>query len=323
VLTTGVFCRPSCAARLPLRQNVRFYLSAEAAAADALRPCRRCHPLQDAPDERLRSVSRWMKEHCEETLSLTDLAQRAGMSPAYFQKRFKLLFGLSPKRWQDGLRTLKLKQHLRTRGNVATATYEAGFGSSSRVYENAADRLGMTPGEYQRGGSGRSIRFTQFETPLGLMMLGATERGICFLQFGASEELLRRELHAEFPSASIEAMGETPHPLYTEWIARINAQIAGQLRHCELPLDLQATAFQMSVWDYLRTIPWGEKRSYGEVAKAIGKPTAFRAVANACAANRVAMLIPCHRVIRNDGLEGGYRWGMERKSKLLAQEAAG
>jgi AraC family transcriptional regulator of adaptative response/methylated-DNA-[protein]-cysteine methyltransferase len=217
----------------------------------------------------------------------------------------------------------KLKQSLRTSEDVAAAVYDAGFGSSSRVYERADTRLGMTPNQYRRGGRGVAITYATAESPVGLMTIGATDRGLCFLQFGDTEEALLAALRREYPAATIRAM-EIPHPAeFRNWIAALNDHLAGTRPKLELPLDIQATAFQMRVWNYLQSIPYGEVQSYGEVAAGIGQPTATRAVARACASNTVAIAIPCHRVIRGTGELGGYRWGIARKRALIDRERAG
>jgi AraC family transcriptional regulator of adaptative response/methylated-DNA-[protein]-cysteine methyltransferase len=309
VVTTGVFCRPSCGARTPLRGNVRFYASPEEAARDGLRACLRCRPTEDA-GRRMREVCAYIESHAEDKLTLETLAEIAGMSRFHFQRTFKQQVGVSPREYQEGFRMALLKKELREGQGVADAVYGAGFGSPSRVYERA-EKLGMTPGEYRAGGRGLEISYARFPTALGAMLIGATDRGICFLQFHAGVEDLSRE----FPGAQLReaAAGDQ----LREWARRIAEFVGG-----EFPLALSGTPFQMKVWDFLRTIPSGQTRSYSQVAQAIGKPDAVRAVANACAGNRVAVLVPCHRVIRGDGGLGGYRWGMERKQKLLEKESA-
>jgi AraC family transcriptional regulator of adaptative response/methylated-DNA-[protein]-cysteine methyltransferase len=308
VITTGVYCRPSCGSRTPLRKNVRFYESASAAERDGLRPCLRCRPTEDA-GRRMRAVQNYIEARADEKLTLETLAREAGMSRFHFQRTFKAEVGMSPRAYQDAFRMARLKKSLRESHGVADAVYEAGFGSSSRVYERADGKLGMTPGEYRAGGRGVEISYAAFPTPLGEMLIGATDRGICFLGFGASVEELRRE----FPAATLReaAQGEQ----LREWGRRIGEFVVG-----DFPVALDGTAFQMRVWDFLRSIPAGETRSYSDVAAGIGRPGAVRAVARACATNRVAVLVPCHRVIRGDGEMGGYRWGVERKQALLARE---
>jgi AraC family transcriptional regulator of adaptative response/methylated-DNA-[protein]-cysteine methyltransferase len=310
VLTTGVYCRPSCGARTPLRRNVRFYPTPAEAERDGLRPCRRCRPKEDvgAP---MREVRAFLETHAGERVTLASLAELAHMSPFHLQRTFKREVGMSPRDYQEAFRMARLKTSLRESLGVADAVYEAGFGSSSRVYERADTKLGMTPGEYRTGGRGVEISYATFPTPLGDMLLGATDRGICFLQFGAGVEALR----TEFPAASLREAA--PQEQLREWAKRI-AEFVGS----DFPLALTGTPFQMKVWDFLRSIPRGETRTYAQVAAAIGRKSAVRAVAGACAANRVALLVPCHRVIRGDGAISGYRWGVERKRALLAAEKA-
>ncbi len=308
VTTTGVYCRPSCGARTPLRKNVRFYPSPAEAGRDGLRPCLRCRPLDD-PAARMTEIRAHIEAHADEPLPLALLAKLAGMSRFHFQRTFKAETGMSPRRYQEAFRLQRLKQSLRETASVTDAVYDAGFGSSSRVYERSGPRLGMTPGQYRAGGRGIQVSYASFSTPLGPMLLGATDRGICYLQFDSTPDDLRRE----FPLAALHPAPETA-PL-REWAARIAAFV-----EAELPLALAGTPFQMKVWEFLCAIPPGETRTYTQVATAIGRPNAVRAVARACASNRVAILVPCHRVIRGDGQSGGYRWGPERKSALLQAE---
>jgi len=319
VLTTGVYCRPSCPSRHPRRENIRFFhLSAEAEQA-GLRPCLRCRPLAD-PSAPIADLCRYLEEHCDERPSLATLAARTGLSRFHLQRTFKAAVGVTPKQYLEALRVGKLKQELRQAKDVTTAVYEAGFGSSSRVYERADSRLGMTPNQYRKGGGGVTITHAMIESPLGLAMMGATRRGVCFVQFGESREQLLRQLRREFPAATLESAAEPPAPEFRQWMDALSAHLAGARPATNLPLDIQATAFQMRVWDYLRSIPYGKVQSYAEVARGIGQPTAVRAVARACAANRIAVAIPCHRVVRGTGESGGYRWGEDRKRALLDRE---
>lgn len=310
VITTGVYCRPSCGARIPLRKNVRFYLSAAEAEQDGLRPCLRCRPNED-PSSRMRRVCAFIEAHADERLTLQHLSEQAGMSRFHFQRTFKAEVGMSPREYQEAFRMARLKQGLRQAHGVADAVYEAGFGSSSRVYERADARLGMTPGEYRSGGRGVQISYAMFETGLGRMLVGATDRGICFVQFDVDVD----ELRNEFPGAELREAA--PGEQLRDWGRRIGEFVAA-----EFPMALSGTPFQMKVWEFLRRIPRGETRTYSQVAAGIGKAGAVRAVASACAANRVALLVPCHRVIRGDGGIGGYRWGIERKRALLKQEGS-
>ncbi|MGC4050457.1 MAG: methylated-DNA--[protein]-cysteine S-methyltransferase [Paludibaculum sp.] len=273
-------------------------------------------------DGRMQAACDYIRAHSEEPLSLEDMSRQAGLSPFHFLRRFKAFTGLTPKQFLDGCRMDALKGHLRGAGSVTDAIYEAGFGSSSRVYEKVDTRLGMTPREYRTGGEKVSISYVAEHTAVGLMMMGATDRGLCFVQFGESEEDLLRMLQAEYPKAQLTAMAEPYPEQFRAWMQALGAHLAGEQPSLTLPLDLRATAFQWKVWRYLQSIPYAEVQSYAEVAEAIGQPKAARAVARACATNRVAIVIPCHRVIRGTGELGGYRWGLDRKRALLDGERA-
>ena len=322
VVTTGVYCRPSCPARRPLRQNVRFYVSRQAAERDGLRPCKRCRPLAAGTAElsRIHELCRYLEAHSDESLTLGRLAERAGLSRFHLQRTFKAAVGLSPKQYLDACRMQTLKSTLKDSKDVTAAVYDAGFGSASRVYERAGTRLGMTPNLYRRGGSGLRITHATVDSPLGLLMIAATDRGLCFVQFGNSRESLLAELRKEYPGASLEAMKEPGSRDFRRWMDGLAKYLTGEQPRLDLPLDVRTTAFQMRVWNYLQSIPYGQVRSYGEVAAGIGSPSATRAVARACATNRVALAIPCHRVIRGSGELGGFRWGLQRKRKLLELE---
>jgi AraC family transcriptional regulator, regulatory protein of adaptative response / methylated-DNA-[protein]-cysteine methyltransferase len=326
VLTTGVFCRPSCPSRQPLEKNVRFYESPADAERDGLRACLRCRPLAVAGNDpntaRIGEISRYIETNADVPLRLIDLAQKAGLSPFHFQRSFKAIVGVSPKHYLEALRVKKLKTSLRHSTGIAEAVYDAGFGSSSRVYESGDTRLGMTPNQYRREGRGVTITYATVDSPVGLMMIGATDRGICFVQFGSSRSELLAALRNEYAQAELTPMREPVHPDFQRWIGSLTNYLAGRQPHLDLPLDIRATAFQMRVWTYLQSIPYGEVQSYGEVAAGIGNPKAVRAVASACAANNVALVIPCHRVIRGTGEMGGYRWGLPRKRTLIDMERA-
>jgi AraC family transcriptional regulator of adaptative response/methylated-DNA-[protein]-cysteine methyltransferase len=322
VLTTGVYCRPSCACRPPLRKNVRFFLNAADAERAGLRPCLRCRPLETerAGAQAIRDVCEYIKAHQSLPLRLTDLAARAELSPSHFQRRFKDIIGVTPRQFVEACRLEKLKDELRGASSVTNAIYEAGFGSSSRVYERVDTRLGMTPAQYRGGGKGIGISWVAVDSGLGRMMIGATDRGLCFVQFGDADQELLEMLRAEYPEARLDPMREPFPPEFQNWITALRSHLRGEQQRLELPLDLRATAFQMKVWRYLQSIPYGSVQSYAEVASGLGQPTAARAVARACAANRIALAIPCHRVIRGTGELGGYRWGIERKRVLLDNE---
>jgi AraC family transcriptional regulator of adaptative response/methylated-DNA-[protein]-cysteine methyltransferase len=254
-------------------------------------------------------------------LRLADLARRSGYSAAHLQRSFTAIAGSSPKAFQTAARLRLLKTALRSRATVTTAIEEAGFGSVSRLYEKTDTELGMTPTEYRRGGAGLEIAWATGATPLGKVLIGATARGICTLAFGASDAALARGLRVEFPAATLTPMPVASRCEFARWMAALNDHLAGRLERLDLPLDLQGTAFQLLVWRYLRRVPRGATRSYAEVAAGIGRPEAARAVARACAGNRIAVLIPCHRVVRGDGALSGYRWGVARKRALLEAEA--
>src|SRR5579884_3687640 len=326
VTTTGVYCRPSCPARRPLRRNVRFYKSAGEAEQDGLRPCRRCRPNADADptSQRMRGLCDFIRRNCDsgEPLTLARLGEEAGMSPFHLQRTFKAAIGLTPRQFVEACRLEALKHELRGGRKVTNAVYEAGFGSGSRVYERLDTRFGMTPAQYRERGQNVAISWATEQTPLGLMMIGATDRGLCFVQFGSSEEHLLAELKREYPAATIHAAGRRHSQQLAAWMESLKRYLDGGVPHLDLPVDVRGTAFQFRVWQYLQTIPTGGGRSYAEVARGIGKPAAVRGVARACAANRVAIVIPCHRVIRADGDAGGYRWGMQRKKALLDREGA-
>lgn len=326
VRSTGVYCRPSCPSRLPLRRNVRFYEAAAEAERDGLRPCKRCRPLAATADERtvtrIRSLCRYIQAHSQQPLTLEQLGAQVHLSPFHLQRSFKAVLGVTPKEFVAACRLDALKCGLRSKAPISGAIYDAGFGSASRVYERAASRLGMTPRQYRSGGAGVALSYALSETPLGLLLMGASDRGLCFVQFGDSEAALLQRLRAEFPGAELAPMSPRSATPFAQWMRALGAHLARGRTALDLPADLRGTAFQMKVWNYLLKIPYGELRSYSEVAQAIGHPKAVRAVASACAANRVALVIPCHRVIRGDGGLGGYRWGLERKRSLIDQERA-
>ncbi len=258
-----------------------------------------------------------------ESLALQELARQAGLSPFHLQRRFKSIVGVSPKEYVDACRVESLKGQLRNGESVTAAIYEAGFSSTSRIYSQAATRLGMTPGEYRAGGKNVSISYVAVHSPLGLMMIGATERGLCSVQFGDSHHQLFENLRKEYPSARLEET-QAPYPEQLDlWMESISRYLRREQMRLDLPVDVRATAFQLKIWRYLQSIPYGEVQSYSEVANATGNAKASRAVARACASNPVAIVIPCHRVIRGNGELGGYRWGLERKRVLIDAERAG
>jgi AraC family transcriptional regulator of adaptative response/methylated-DNA-[protein]-cysteine methyltransferase len=267
--------------------------------------------------ELIHRACRHIEEHEEGPLTLSALAHEVGLSPYHLQRTFKRVMGISPRQYADAVRLRKLKRLLKSGEPVTGAMYDAGYGSSSRLYEHAPSRLGMTPAGYRKGGAGMNIRYTVADCSLGKLLVAATERGICAVRIGDSDETLEEGLRREYFAASIERDAEAFGP----WVRTLLEHLNGHVPHLDLPLDIRATAFQWKVWEALRAIPYGSTRSYAEVARAIGQPTATRAVAQACAGNPTALVIPCHRVIREDGSPGGYRWGVERKQALLRHEA--
>lgn len=321
VTTTGVFCRPSCPARKPLAKNVRFYRAVADAIADGMRPCLRCRPdeIESANAARIRAACAYIDAHSDERLSLEALSRQAAMSRFHFQRMFKAVAGITPKRYQEAARLKALKAALKSSNDVTSAVYDAGFSSPSRVYANAGAALGMTPKQYRAHGEGVAITHATAETALGLLMIGATDRGLCFVQFGESAEELLQRLRAEYPRAQIQAM-TAPSEEFIRWVVALRDHVAGIRIDLSLPVDVRATAFQMRVWMYLQKIPYAQVQSYSEVAAGIGRPGAARAVAKACAGNPVALVIPCHRVIRGTGELGGYRWGLARKRVLIDTE---
>lgn len=321
VITTGVFCRPSCPGRRPLRENVRFYRTVIQAEGDGLRACLRCRPLAlagaDPNADRIAAVCRFIEARMaaeDEPPALAELSAEAGLSQFHLHRSFKAITGVTPRQYADAIRLGRFKGKLRSGESVTRSMADAGYGSSSRLYERTDEQLGMTPGNYRRGGAGVLIRYTTVGTVAGTMLLAATERGVCSIQFGDEPERL---IETEFPNALVE---RDDSEQLVDWARQVAAHLEGTRPNTDLPLDIQATAFQRLVWEHLRTIPRGATESYKQVAAAIGRPKAARAVARACASNRVAIAIPCHRVVRGDGDAGGYRWGAARKQRILEQE---
>jgi len=320
VASTGIYCRPTCASRRPRRDNVHFFPTPDNAAAAGYRPCKRCRPDQPSRTEReaalIADSCRWL-ERAEEPPSLAELATRAGLSPYHFHRLFKRVAGVTPHQYARGQRSRRLTEVLREgEATVTEALYQAGYNASSRCYEEAGRMLGMTPGRYRAGGAGLEIFHSVRPCSLGWVLVAVTERGICNVQFGDSTEALREALHRQFPRARIsDADGG-----FDDWVDGVIQAIETPTHAAALPLDIQGSAFQIQVWEALRAIPAGDTASYAEIAQRIGRCTAARAVAQACASNPLAVLIPCHRVVRTDGGTGGYRWGEDRKRALLDRE---
>lgn len=314
VVTTGIYCRPSCAARPPLRENVRFFADGEAARGAGLRPCRRCRPDEVQRDDAAVALALKLISQAENHLSLDELAERAGYSPTHFQRIFAKAVGLSPAAYQRAMRLGRAQDALSSGARVTDAVYEAGFGSPSRFYAASKGRMGMSASAWRDGGRGETIGWAQVDTSLGPMLVAATGQGVCRLSFGEGYE----ELEQRFPHARLVEGGEPLARLMDDIVAVVENPASGH----DIPLDVQGTAFQEAVWGELTRIPPGETRSYAQIADAIGKPGAVRAAGSANGANHVSVLIPCHRVIRNDGSLGGYAWGEDIKRELLRREGA-
>jgi AraC family transcriptional regulator of adaptative response/methylated-DNA-[protein]-cysteine methyltransferase len=320
VRSTRIFCRPSCPSRRPRRDGVQFFDSAGDAQTAGFRPCKRCRPESEAAptrsDEAIQRAVRFLREHADEPVSLADLARSAGLSAFHLQRRFKQAVGLSPREYQAACRADTFRRELRAGRDVAAAIYEAGYGSPSRVYESSPTGRGMSPAAYRRGGAGIDVGFVTVRCPLGWLLVAATGKGICAVKLGSGAASLEEDLQREFPHAQIvrDAL------VRPEWVRAVVAQIEGGAGDAALPLDVRGTAFQWRVWRALQRIQPGETRTYSDLARVIGQPTAVRAVARACATNPACLVIPCHRVVAKGGGPGGYRWGVQRKVRLLNGE---
>jgi AraC family transcriptional regulator of adaptative response/methylated-DNA-[protein]-cysteine methyltransferase len=321
VTSTGIYCRPTCPSRRPRRDRVAFFPGGEAAERAGFRACRRCRPAQiseRAISSKIRRACEFIRTHADERLTLERISRNVGGSPHHLQRTFSQKLGVSPRQYADACRLGRLKVALKGGQAVTTAIYDAGYGSSSRLYERSDRALGMTPATYRRGGAGMVIRYAMVDSPMGRLLVAATDRGVASVKLGQSDRALEDNLRAEYPAASIEHDDR-----HVAGPARaILEHLRGATPQLDLPVDVQATAFQWRVWNQLRAIPYGQTKSYSEVARKIGNPGGARAVARACATNPVAVVIPCHRVVQADGGLGGYRWGVERKRALLDQERA-
>ena len=318
VHSTGVYCRPSCPSRKPKREHVSFFALPELAKQKGYRACKRCQPdsYLSERSEKIQAICRYIESHQEESLNLEHLAHTFSLSPSHLQKTFKESVGISPQAYLETCRMEAIKEKLQAGDDISGATYEAGYSSSSQLYARAKTHFGMTPKTYKQKGKDTLIMYTVTNSPLGKLLVAATAKGICSVRLGKDKEGLEQELRTEFSQAEIIENAKALKP----WVDSIVNHLKGKEPHLDLPLDVQATAFQKRVWQELQAIPYGETRSYSEVAEAIGKPKAVRAVASACAKNPTALVVPCHRVVRSDGSMGGYRWGVERKIALLKQE---
>jgi AraC family transcriptional regulator of adaptative response/methylated-DNA-[protein]-cysteine methyltransferase len=321
VRTTGVYCRPSCPSRRPRRESVLFFAAPDAAELAGFRECRRCHPRAGvavpAGLDEVRRACAFIQRHAAKPLTLAQIATHVGASPFHLQRTFTKLVGISPRAYQDAVRAGRFRDGLRNGTPVSDAVYDAGYGSISRVYERRPTGRGMTPAAYRRGGKGMVMTYTIVDSSVGRMMVAGTDKGICSVKLGDRDERLELDLRREYPEASIVRDDSALRP----WVGALLGHLNGSRPHLDLPVDVQATAFQWKVWRYLQSIPAGETRAYSEVAKAIGKPAAVRAVARACATNPVCLVVPCHRVVGKDGALTGYRWGVKRKKYLLQMES--
>lgn len=320
VSSTGVYCRPSCPSKRPRRENVSFFRHPREAERAGFRACLRCRPQSVAENPRqqlVKAMCRYIEQHLDEPLTLASLSTEFRHSAFHLQRTFKAVLGITPKQYADSCRMRGFRQKLKAGHSVTRAMYDAGYSSTSRLYSRTTAELGMEPGKYRRGGIAAPIRYTFTHSPLGRMLIAATGKGICSIQFADSDEELEQSLRQEFPYA-LRRRNDAD-------LAKFAQTVLEKMRGSEpaesLPLDIRATAFQRRVWSHLQSLSAGETKSYSEVAKAIRRPSAVRAVARACASNPVAIAIPCHRVVRSDGESGGYRWGIQRKEKLLQMES--
>jgi AraC family transcriptional regulator of adaptative response/methylated-DNA-[protein]-cysteine methyltransferase len=318
VHSTKIYCRPSCPSRKPHRNRVTFFQSAPAAEAQGFRPCKRCQPQRAiAPTlDKILAICRYIDAQSDRIPTLTELSTQVAMSPTHFQKVFKQTIGVTPFEYGNAQRRERLKQHLQQGTAITDALYEVGYGSSSRLYEKALQKLGMTPARYKQHGRGEEILYASVNSPLGYLTIAATKQGICSVKLGDDLAKLENELHNEFCHALLQRADDE----LQEWIQVLVNYLTGKLPLPELPYDVKATVFQIQVWEALKQIPLGTTVSYSDVACSIGHPTAVRAVARACATNPVALIIPCHRVLPKAGGLGGYRWGVSRKQALLEME---
>ena len=325
VRTTGIYCRPICPSRRPHRANVRFFADSKEARSAGYRACLRCFPDRTWPENRNSSlvkrvcdqIDSHLDQHPDSLPSLAQLSQAVEVSASHLQRVFKKETGLTPRQYAHSDRLERFKSLVRDGSPISAAMFDSGFSSSSRLYEDSDGQFGMTPGRYRRGGAGTTIGYLVAESPLGSLLVAATGKGICSVKLGDDASTLLKNLRAEFPAANLQEGDET----LRGWLESVLEYLVGERLGLDLPLDIQATAFQRRVWRMLQSIPYGETRSYQQMALNVGLTgNASRAVGNACASNPVALVIPCHRAVRKDGSFGGYRWGLHRKKALLAME---
>jgi AraC family transcriptional regulator of adaptative response/methylated-DNA-[protein]-cysteine methyltransferase len=321
VSSTGIYCRPSCPSKRPKRENVTFFHRPQEAETAGFRECLRCRPNAIAGNPRqelIKSVCRYIELHLDEPVTLARLGEEFRQSPFHLQRTFKAVLGITPKEYADSCRMRGFRQKLKAGHSVTRAMHDAGYSSTSRLYSRTSSELGMEPAKYRRGAIATPIRYSFTESPIGRMLIAATDKGICSIQFADSEEELEQGLKQEFPFA----LRRRDDNGMANLAGQVAQRISGAESSTSLPLDIQATAFQRRVWSHLQSIAFGKTQSYSQVAKAIRRPSAVRAVARACATNPVAIAIPCHRVLRSNGGLGGYRWGIGRKKALLEIEAS-
>jgi AraC family transcriptional regulator of adaptative response/methylated-DNA-[protein]-cysteine methyltransferase len=318
VSSTGIYCRPSCPAKRPQPERVVFFAGPDEAERAGFRACRRCRPrhAEDPQLDLVRRVCRFIETHPDSAPSLADLGKEFHMSPYHLQRTFRRLAGVTPRQYAEAQRVGRLKAELRTRDTVTAAINEAGYNSSSSLYARSGDHLGMTPADYRAGGRAHQIDYTIVASPLGRLLVAATKKGVCAVYLGDRDTPLEEALRKEYPAADIRRDATD----LRIWVDALLQYLGGREPRLDLPLDVQATAFQWRVWEALRSIPYGATLTYGEIAAALGQPAATRAVGHACATNPVSLVIPCHRAVRKDGGLGGYRWGLGRKEALLEME---
>ena len=321
VRSTKIYCRPSCPARRPSKEHVAFFPGSIEAEESGFRPCQRCQPRDAGPSPKAKLVDhvcKYIEANLQGKLTLAILSHQVGLGPYHFQRTFKGVLGVSPRQYVEARRLARMKRFLRNGETVNNSLYSAGFSSRSRVYENVPGGFGVNPGEFRRGGEGLRIRYSIIDSPLGRLLVAATEKGVCGVCIGDSDAFVERSLAEDYPSAILYRSDEE----LKKWTGAFMKYFDGEHFALNVPLDVKATAFQSRVWKIIQSIPFGKTTTYGKIAQELGEPEASRAVARACATNPVALVIPCHRVIGKDGNLHGYRWGKKRKQTLLKLEQA-
>ncbi len=317
VITTGVYCKPSCSSRQALPKNIRVFNTFEEAESQGLRACKLCNPKNE---NKVIIVARYIEKNFDKKITLDYLSKLLGLSPSYMQRKFKSLYGVSPKQYQNELKLNKVRTALKDGDDISGAIYDAGYGSLSRVYEQINGRIGMTPAAYRAGGKGEEISYAVRYCSLGWFIMAATDRGVCMIHFGESEEALVKVLFSEYPHAQLNKTLKSSDNLLNCWIEAFDRHVSAGAKRPSIPLHLNGTAFQIKVWRFLMNVKHGEVLTYKEQAVRMGLPKAVRAVASANGRNNIGVLVPCHRILRGDGSLGGFRWGLDRKRALLEQE---